>query len=350
MQLLNRIQGSLLAGAIGDALGAPVEFMKSRKIKERFGSEGISRFEEGNWPAGTITDDTQMTFFTVEGLIRAQVRGSLKGICHAPGVIHHAYLRWLLTQGYQSEAGIEPDGWLFTEKALHKQRAPGNTCLFSLERSKSFGAPADNDSKGCGTVMRSAPFGFLQMSADQIYETACETSKTTHGHQTAAVAAGALAILIHHLVAGDTVKDATHQLLHFLDRGRDSNGETTTHLRKTLDISQHPDWKDQIPDLGQGWVAEEALAIAVLCALAADNIKEALLAAVNHSGDSDSTGAICGNILGAHLGSSAIPTDWLDEVELSGVALVLAADLSEAIENTREFSRMPSSWERYPGW
>ncbi len=350
VQLLNRIQGSLLAGAIGDALGAPVEFLKIHEIIERFGKGGITDFVAGDWPAGTITDDTQLTFFTVEGLIRAQLRGSLKGICYAPGVVHHAYLRWLLTQGHEPAFKVKPDGWLYAEKALHARRAPGLTCISSLEQSISFGATADNDSKGCGTVMRSAPFGFLQLSTDQIYEMASETSRTTHGHETAAVSAGALAILIRFIAAGDTIRNATEKLLGFLGQGRDGNGETKALVRAALDLSALPDWKDHIPELGEGWVAEEALAIALLCALAADDMREALLAAVNHSGDSDSTGAICGNILGAQLGFSAIPTEWLDKVELVDVALVLAADLSEAILETGEFLETTLVEERYPGW
>lgn len=65
-----------------------------------------------------------------------------------------------------------------------------------------------------------------------------------------------------------------------------------------------------IAQLGVGWVGEEALAISVYCALKyQDDFKEAVIAAVNRNGDSDSTGAITGNILGAYLGLSRIPLD-----------------------------------------
>lgn len=72
-------------------------------------------------------------------------------------------------------------------------------------------------------------------------------------------------------------------------------------------------------ELGQGWVGEEALAIGLLCALRADSLADALLLSVNHSGDSDSTGSICGNLVGARDGVGAIPSHWLSELELREV-------------------------------
>ena len=99
---VTHFRGCLLGGAVGDALGAPVEFMSLEEIRSRFGPRGVTGLEEGAWPAGSITDDTQMTLFTAEGVLRAQVRGALKGIVHPPSVVDHAYARWLHTQGGHS--------------------------------------------------------------------------------------------------------------------------------------------------------------------------------------------------------------------------------------------------------
>jgi ADP-ribosyl-[dinitrogen reductase] hydrolase len=74
----------LLGGAVGDALGAPIEFLKLSEIRAQFGPEGISDFVAGQWPAGSITDDTQKTLFTAEGLIRGEVRWSQRGVSHRP--------------------------------------------------------------------------------------------------------------------------------------------------------------------------------------------------------------------------------------------------------------------------
>ena len=85
---------------------------------------------------------------------------------------------------------------------------------------------------------------------------------------------------------------------------------------------------ETVESLGQGWVAEEALAIAVYCALVSPNdFASGVRLAVNHSGDSDSTGAIAGNILGAKLGVGAIPDHWLSVLELRAELEVLAEDL-----------------------
>ena len=84
--------------------------------------------------AGRITDDTQMTLFTAEGLIRSRVRMALNGICHEPTVIDHAYIRWLHTQDEESQRwrDFKDDGWLIEREELHAIRAPGNTCLSAL--------------------------------------------------------------------------------------------------------------------------------------------------------------------------------------------------------------------------
>lgn len=82
---------------------------------------------------GRFTDDTQMSLFTAEGLIRARVRQRAKGNCHPPTVIHHAYLRWLHPQGHPWDERTRPlDGWLVTDQRLHRRQAPGSTCLSTL--------------------------------------------------------------------------------------------------------------------------------------------------------------------------------------------------------------------------
>ena len=91
--------------------------------------------------------------------------------------------------------------------------------------------------------------------------------------------------------------------------------------------------RNAIAELGEGWIAEEALAIGVYCALVASDFREAVTLAVNHDGDSDSTGSITGNLIGAMLGVEAIPDSWLHELELADVIREIADDLLE-----------------YPGW
>ncbi|MBR0401585.1 MAG: ADP-ribosylglycohydrolase family protein, partial [Lachnospiraceae bacterium] len=74
---------------------------------------------------------------------------------------------------------------------------------------------------------------------------------------------------------------------------------------------------ENIHALGEGWVGEEAMAVGVYCALRYQNdFAAGIRAAVNHCGDSDSTGAVCGNILGAWIGDRAVGREWKDDLEL----------------------------------
>ena len=125
--------GCLLGGAVGDALGAPVEFMALAEIRQRFGPQGVTDFAEAYGRLGAITDDTQMTLFTAEGLLRGYSRQQEKGTASMAEAIHRAYLRWLRTQGMTSrhpafaDATRQADnGWLLGVRALHARRAPGN--------------------------------------------------------------------------------------------------------------------------------------------------------------------------------------------------------------------------------
>ena len=192
-------EGCLLGGAVGDALGAAIEFMSLPEIRSRFGKEGIKTYAEAYGRNGAITDDTQMTLFIAEGLLRAYCREYYKGICHPPSVVHHAYVRWLNTQGEHSKSGFEGsrDGWLIQIPELHSRRAPGNSCLSAL-RAPEMGTIERpiNNSKGCGGVMRIAPVGMMWDDPQTVFDRACEIAAITHGHPTGYIAAGCLAAII----------------------------------------------------------------------------------------------------------------------------------------------------------
>lgn len=338
-------RGCLLGGAVGDALGAPVEFMKLEEIRSRYGPHGITEFSSVYGKLGAITDDTQMTLFTAEGLLRAKCRASHKGVCSIESVVHHAYLRWLRTQGGQPSKELEPpDGWLFGVRELHACRAPGNTCLSALSAPEpGTREEPRNDSKGCGGVMRMAPAGLVQ-DADS-FELGCDLAALTHGHPSGYLAAGAFAAIIRELIEGRSLLEAVETAMARLATCR-SHEECTAALRAAL-----AQWNAGSPSaermgrLGKGWVAEEALAIGVYCALAAgDDFSAGVRLAVNHGGDSDSTGAIAGNLLGAAHGVEAIPRRWLDKLELREEIEAVADDMLTWFRDDEAW------WRRYPGW
>lgn len=363
-----RVRGSLLGGAIGDALGGPVEFWSLDRILADCGPGGVRAYlpetVEGAQIYGRITDDTQMTLFTIEGMIRASVRGD-RGLGFTVAVLHHAYDRWLDTQ-LQAGPDGERDGWLVNEEWLYSRRAPGDTCLSALELARAgqrnphqFGAKASNSSKGCGGVMRSAPFGLVPpwvWPVEWQFDAAAEAAGYTHGHPTGQAASGALAVLIGALMRGLDLKGAVDQVLAQL-RTREGCAEVEQALQLAVETAHRGPSPAHLELLGGGWVAEEALAIALYAALAypaPDQVLDALALSVTHSGDSDSTGAICGNILGALHGETALPPKLAFEVEGRGTILTLADDfIYEFTSGDRlhgEYGPRTRWTHRYPGW
>jgi ADP-ribosylglycohydrolase len=264
-------------------------------------------------------------------------------------MVHKSLDAWLDTQ-LRSGPPDDAQGWLCGERWLYSRRAPGNTCLSALEQARGgaghiaqYGGQAPNDSKGCGGVMRSAPFGLLPTAdlagpggtggsgwtAADLFGMAAEAAGYTHGHRTGRLAAGTLAALISTLVAGAELADAVDAAVRIL-AAHDGHEETSGALARALRAAaQGPPDSAAVAGLGAGWVAEEALAIAVYAALACpapEQFGDALTLAVTHSGDSDSTGAICGNILGARHGETALPPLLAFEVEGRAAIAQLAED------------------------
>ncbi|MFI5767103.1 ADP-ribosylglycohydrolase family protein [Streptomyces sp. NPDC051658] len=362
-----RVRGCLLGGAIGDALGNPVEFLSLAGIRRahgEYGVQGLLPDEEG--VVGRVTDDTQMTLFTAEGLIRAHSRAISKGGGTEDGgaearIVRNAYLRWLDTQNHPAppaRGGDNPvrTGWLRQQPWLYARRAPGNACLTGLatghvpEPTGRLGepGPVNTGSKGCGTVMRSAPFGLVGEDAEAGFRLAYWCAQITHGHPTGAYAAGALAAIVAHLLEGDSTAGAVLRAMELLRR-HPGHEETTAALRAAVDLAAGgAPTGEKVETLGAGWVAEEALAIAVYCALVlpgVDQVARSLLLSVNHSGDSDSTGAICGNLLGARHGDVHLPPSWLVSTEGRAVITEVADDLCVEFEHAVDW---PAG--RYPAY
>lgn len=359
MDSLSRFRGCLLGGAVGDALGAPVEFMSLSRICKHYGTGGIRDYAEWNGRRGAITDETQMTLFTAEGLLRALVQERNEGSANYSVVMANAYQRWLRTQGETNSHGLDPlvqeSGWLYSLKELHAQRAPGRTCRAALRAATGLGPPAQNDSKGSGGVMRTAPVGLFAQSIEESFELGCQTAALTHGHPTGWLAAGALAVMITAIRQGATLSDAIDSALDCLELKPDHE-DVLAALELADDLAYEgidPDMA--IAQLGGGWLAEEALAIATYCALVAPSFSDGIIMAVNHDGDSDTTGALAGNLLGVIWGEQSIPTPWLKQLELRKVI----AEVAEDLHNCRQWSIGPGAasdgfnrqiWAKYPGY
>ena len=368
--LTEKAAGCLAGGAIGDALGRTVEFVPENIIRLKFGNRGITELPLSNGKA-RFTDDTQLTLFTAEGLLRMQTRKKLKNVNPSYEVMLRAYHRWLITQNggvftgsdsiyrnmnQQQIDSILNSGFLVNKPELNKMRAPGRTCIQTLSSGERFSFKnPPNSSKGCGAVMRAAPAGiFYNNHAEKAFISGCELSILSHGHPTGYIAAGAFAMIISLVLSKTPLIEAVRRTVSYLKTESikidfitpRNTYETVKALEKTLSFYEKQHLENQsFSQLGEGWTAEEALSIGIYCSLVYQDssFEEGIISAVNHSGDSDSTGSICGNILGAIKGLSNIPDNYKEKIELYPLICEIAEDLI-CKDVTEEFIK------KYPGW
>ena len=343
--LQDRIRGSLIGGAIGDALGYPVEFIYSfEEIQKRYGERGITRLDtRQHWleeadqvGKAVVSDDTQMTLFTANGLLNAKrQKSNMKyGICRA-------YIEWYLTQ-VGKWSNKYKDCWIARIPELNKRRAPGNTCMSSLYAIYSGREPMNN-SKGCGGVMRIAPIPLYaavdnRMDISDADKLASEAAEITHQHPLGFISAALMSHVIYRLALDvePTQDSMKHYIMEGVSEMRRLYNAYHNEVERMAELAERAIFLlengktdlENIGHLGEGWTGEEALAIALFCALKHfDSFEEAMIAAVNHGGDSASTGAVTGNILGAAIGYEAIPQFYKDDLEMHDLILHMADDL-----------------------
>jgi len=301
---MNNVKACIMGGAVGDALGAPVEFKSRSEILNQYGENGITDIHPAYGDDGCITDDTQLTLFTAYAL-------SLPCDSEEQRLnnVREEYKKWYLTQKKQYNSKLHTKG-LLQFQSMWGDKSAGHTCLTSfqylIEHNAEF--PIPNDRKGCGAVMRSAPIG-LYFEPEDAFDFAVEAANLSHNHPDGIYSAGAFAYLISLLDNQTEPFKAVEQTLEYL---KSVTGETDTYFysKHALNFAKKDFNMPMLNILGQGWIGEQALAIAIYCALTSKDFVSGVVNAVNHDGDSDSTGAIAGNILGLIYGYEAIPTRW----------------------------------------
>jgi len=289
-----RYRGCLLASAAGDALGAPLEFVTDEAGLRRLGGEsGVADLLPAYGRVGAITDDTQMTMATACGLLAAGGRDAPDD--EIVTSVYEAYLDWHRSQEDPAQ-----------------RRAPGRTCLSALGSGRMGTRQAPlNDSKGSGGVMRVAPVGLaFAGDPDRAYHLGVATA------------------------AGEDLRAALESEFQRRELALDRPGrELLDLLRRAVDLAEGPappwDAYRALDTLGrgraEGWVGDEALAMALFAALRhAGSLERAVITAAYHAGDSDTTGAVAGAVMGAHLGERAIPARWLEALEGREELAVLA--------------------------
>jgi ADP-ribosylglycohydrolase len=335
------IEGSLFGLAYGDALGKDTEFASVAEIQRRYGLEGPSDLPE----TALVTDDTQMALAVGEGLVEV-LGGPLTAEALAP-VWSRRFVEW----------AHSPDN----------NRAPGMTCLRAcagLSDGKPWVTATQPGSKGCGANMRVTPVGLVDgISSSTRAGTAQLQAALTHGHPTGLAASELTAYATWWLLGGmrpEDLPDALRARAHeqrevyhyawlgelwkrsqdgsaesFMVRGWDECLGVLDRLDAALRVGDRE--SDPCQATGEGWIAEEALATALLCFLLfPDDPHAALRRAATTSGDSDSIAALAGAFAGAAYGVAAFPAGWRERIEyadrLDAVATGLAARSLSSLE------------------
>ncbi|MBW2986716.1 ADP-ribosylglycohydrolase family protein [Candidatus Woesearchaeota archaeon] len=291
--------GCIYGLAIGDALGYPNEFIRFPYLLRKNKGRGTIDFEPSRVPAGTYTDDTQMSLAIARALLKSDLSAySLEPLEEIMENISDEFVKWLR----------DPEN----------NRAPGNTCIAGckkLEQGVHWKDSGDPKSKGCGTAMRTAPIGL--MFADDLStltEVAHYSSKCTHAHPTG-IAAGIATAYLTALALKDIDHNAwIDNLLEF--PSLKENEEFTDKIRQVKQVLPYEDHFQALKELGDGWVGEQAVALALYCVLKnPQDYEKTVLMGANTNGDSDSIACIAGAISGAYNGIESIPERWIEKVE-----------------------------------
>lgn len=334
MNRKDRIRACLLGGAAGDALSYAIEFMDEPSIDLEYGPDGIQTYELNENQLAEISDDTQMSLFTAAALIEHPDKIRNHDIDGLLEDIRLAYLDWYTTQIRHWKPNIHGSTKLVREKLLYNRRAPGTTCLTALRHggTGTLEQPI-NDSKGCGGIMRTAPIALALSDVWDAGESsllAARAAALTHGHPSGWLPCAALNYILCSLLDGEDLISASREAAASIRAQFPEYPEAeelASLIEKTIAVSKDSGTDlEGIHSLGEGWTGDEALAIGLFCALRhPDDIEKGILASVNHRGDSDSTGAITGQILGAATGS--IPEKCVLSLEGRSLLENAAADL-----------------------
>jgi ADP-ribosylglycohydrolase len=304
---LEKAKGVVFGLAIGDALGRPTEFMSLIQIKKKYGDRGIQDMPD----PPLFTDDTQMSIAIAEALIKAGGE-DIETIMQA---VKDEFVKW-----YHSPENT---------------RAPGRTCLrgvAGMERGIHWSKSGLVDSKGCGSAMRAAPIGYLyQDDPQRLKQVAHASGICTHGHPTGDAACIGAAYLVKLALDGIPFERMIPEVLSF------TKGISSEWDNALLRVDKCLNWEDEeeaLAYLGEGWIGEEAVALALYCCMKyQDSYEKAIIRGANTNGDSDSVACIGGSISGAFLGANAIPENWINKIEESQYLGELAARLANKKEN-----------------
>lgn len=275
---MSRLSEVLFGIAVGDAVGNPLEFqydVTPSDVRNSITSKSL-----------VVSDDTQMSLFCAESLWRSS------SVEEAKENLKRGYLYWYYTQS-NSEALILSG--LLSFPCMYSVQAPGRTCITSLSNLRN-GRVVSNDSKGNGTVMRCAPIAYWAarkgIVLSDLHCLAEWDAKLTHQHPYAAKSSAVLVGIHLHLLAGFSLSNAVTRTVGYL------GGNLESGLRGLFLDAIDPDKFERMKNSMGGWVAEEALALAIGAVVCTGTYTQAITRAIALPGraDSDTVGGIAGGL------------------------------------------------------
>jgi ADP-ribosyl-[dinitrogen reductase] hydrolase len=274
-EVYDRALGAYLGLALGDALGATVEFMTAAEIAL---THGVHRqITGGGWlklAPGQVTDDTTMALALGDALLQGQRAGT----GFDARLVGEHFVRW----------------W------RGKPVDCGNTCRRGIRRFMADGSlqgePTEGDA-GNGALMRNLPVVLATLSAPN--ETALLAQSLAQAH------------LTHHHAWSDAATLALARMTRALLLGQ---GERCAALAEAL-VAQHSVFRyEPYPRRASAFVVDTVQTV-LHHYFAYDDFEAAVVATVNRGDDADTTGALVGMLAGARCGAQALPAAWLRRLD-----------------------------------
>jgi ADP-ribosyl-[dinitrogen reductase] hydrolase len=273
--VLDRALGAYLGFAVGDALGATVEFMTASEIAREYGVH--SRMIGGGWlklQPGQVTDDTEMAVCLGRSIIRT--RGwNLKDVCDE-------FAAWLRK--------VPIDVGNTTRRGIRRYIVDGSTAA----------VPNEGDG-GNGACIRNLPVSLATLHDDERFRTwTLQQCHITHNHQLSDAASLALGRMVRRLVLGGGVVGAREETRSLLE--------------------SHPQFRfERFRGPYTGYIVDTVRTVLHTYFLT-DSVRSCITQTVNLGGDADSTGALAGMLAGATYGAGNIPQAWSKKLDPAVVA------------------------------
>lgn len=330
----SRYLGCMIGAAIGDSMGYTMEVPMDEEVWSNYSENGIKEpYYNPQFGKSLVSDDTQMALFTMDGLEWAYIRCTSRGIgSYESSGVWQSYARW-----YYTQTGIVLDDHIMHKHEhepvalssigiktaleydeFYSNRNPSEETLMALE-TKQMGTleMPITSFKDSSCLTRVAPVGFfLHDKPSEAFEVAARLAAITHGHPSGYLSAGVYAYIIAEVTSGKNMDAAVVNALVELKKYSYID-EVNDVVDYALHLSECDEkWSRAVSMLGDGYTAEEVLAMGLYCALKAENFEEAVQMAANCGGMSSSIGFVSGSLMGALVGDVKIPEAWQQNLEL----------------------------------